>query len=149
MTTNISDLIRRVTAIASLPHTAAEPMRAGHGPIVGSNGRVLGWAAAASGDYQAVAELWALAPTIIQALVQRNAELEQELAAREYLDHEAQIGADLVNAELKAKTTRIAELTQAAESARAMLRILDRDGFGSIAVGATLLALDKALGVPS
>lgn len=57
--------------------------------------------------------------------------------------------AEEIASELRRQAARIAELEQAAESARAMLRILDRDGFGSIAVGATLLALDKALGVPS
>lgn len=78
MTTNIKTLIDRVTAIAPLPHTASVP-NGDQVVIIGSNGRILGWVATTSGDYKAVAELWRLAPTVIQALTRRVMELEAEL----------------------------------------------------------------------
>lgn len=74
MTANIKTLIDRITAIAPPPHTASD-----YGDrvvIVGSNGRILGWVATTSGDHKAVAELWSLAPTVIQAMARRVTELE-------------------------------------------------------------------------
>jgi hypothetical protein len=79
MTTNMQDIIKRVQAIAPPPHTVAAPMD-DRAVIVGSNGRVLGWVATTSGDWRAVAELWTLAPTIVQAVAQRNAVLEADNA---------------------------------------------------------------------
>ena len=86
MTTNVQDLIQRVRAIAPLPHTAAADPSGERHVIIGSNGRVLGWVATTSGDWRAVAELWALAPTIIHALTCRNAELEAQLRSAGLVD---------------------------------------------------------------
>lgn len=72
---DVSDLVERVTKIAPLPLTVAEP-QAGRAVIVGSNGRVLGWVATDNGDWRAVAELWANAPTIIVMLAQHIQALE-------------------------------------------------------------------------